>query len=49
MMMERRLKIFMIGGVAVLCGFIVAGNIHDPGSNLLFVQHVFSISRIPSF
>ena len=46
MMMERRLKIFMIGGVAVLCGFIVAGNIHDPGSNLLFVQHVFSMDTI---
>ncbi len=46
MMMERRLKIFMIGGLAVLCGFIVAGNIHDPGSNLLFVQHVFSMDTI---
>ena len=46
MMMERHLKIFMIGGVAVLCGFIVAGNIHDPGSNLLFVQHVFSMDTI---
>ena len=46
MMMERRLKILMIGGVAILCGFIVAGNIHDPGSNLLFVQHVFSMDTI---
>jgi predicted small integral membrane protein len=46
MMMERRLKIFMIGGIAVLCAFIVAGNIHDPGTNLLFVQHVFSMDTI---
>jgi predicted small integral membrane protein len=46
MMVERRLKILMIGGVAVLCGFIFAGNIHDPGSNLLFVQHVFSMDTI---
>ena len=46
MMTERRLKILMIGGLALLCGFIVAGNIHDPGSNLLFVQHVFSMDTI---
>ncbi len=46
MMMERRLKIFMIGGIAVLCGFITAGNIHDPGSNLVFLQHVFSMDTI---
>src|SRR5271156_1286997 len=46
MMVERRLKILMIGGVAILCGFIFAGNIHDPGSNLLFVQHVFSMDTI---
>ena len=46
MMMERRLKILMIGGLALLCGFILAGNIHDPGSNLLFVQHVFSMDTI---
>ena len=46
MMMERRLKILMIGGVTLLCGFIVAGNIHDPGTNLLFVQHVFSMDTI---
>ncbi|HKN27537.1 MAG TPA: DUF2165 domain-containing protein [Roseiarcus sp.] len=45
-MMDRRLKIFMTGGVAVLCAFITAGNIHDPGSNLLFVQHVFSMDTI---
>jgi predicted small integral membrane protein len=46
MMMERRLKILMVGGVTLLCGFIVAGNIHDPGTNLLFVQHVFSMDTI---
>jgi hypothetical protein len=39
MMIERRLKIFMTGGIAVLCAFVVAGNIHDPGTNFLFVQH----------
>jgi predicted small integral membrane protein len=46
MMLDRNLKIFMIGGLAVLCAFITAGNIHDPGSNLLFVQHVFSMDTI---
>ena len=46
MMMERGLKIFMIGGIAVLCVLVVAGNIHDPGTNLLFVQHVFSMDTI---
>ena len=46
MMMERRLKIFMTGGIAVLCIFIVAGNVHDPGANLLFVQHVFGMDTI---
>jgi predicted small integral membrane protein len=46
MMMERGLKIFLCGGITVLCAFIVAGNIHDPGSNLLFVQHVFSMDTI---
>jgi predicted small integral membrane protein len=46
MKLDRNLKIFMIGGLAVLCAFITAGNIHDPGSNLLFVQHVFSMDTI---
>ena len=46
MMMERGLKIFMIGGIAVLCILVVAGNVHDPGTNLLFVQHVFSMDTI---
>ena len=45
-MIERRLKIFMTAGVAALCTFIVAGNIQDPGSNLLFVQHVLSMDTI---
>ena len=46
MMIERGLKIFMTAGVALLCAFIVAGNIEDPGSNLLFVQHVLSMDTI---
>ena len=46
MMIERHLKIFMTGGIAVLCALIVAGNIHDPGTNFLFVQHVFSMDTI---
>jgi len=45
-MMDRRLKIFMTGGLAFLCALITAGNIHDPGSNLLFVRHVFSMDTI---
>ena len=36
----------MISGIAVLCVLVVAGNIHDPGTNLLFVQHVFSMDTI---
>jgi predicted small integral membrane protein len=46
MMMERALKILLTGGIAVLCALIVAGNLHDPGTNLLFVQHVFSMDTI---
>ena len=46
MMVERHLKIFMTAGIAILCGFIVVGNIQDPGSNLLFVQHVLSMDTI---
>jgi predicted small integral membrane protein len=46
MLIERRLKIFMTGGIALLCVLIVAGNIHDPGTNYLFVQHVFSMDTI---
>ena len=46
MMIERGLKIFMTGGVAMLCAFIVVGNIEDPGSNLVFVQHVLSMDTI---
>jgi predicted small integral membrane protein len=46
MMIERLLKMFMTAGIAILCAFIVAGNIQDPGSNLLFVQHVFSMDTI---
>ena len=30
----------------MLCAFIVAGNVEDPGSNLLFVQHVLSMDTI---
>jgi predicted small integral membrane protein len=44
--MERGLKTLMIGGVTLLCGLIVAANIYDPGTNLLFVQHVFSMDTI---
>jgi predicted small integral membrane protein len=46
MMIERRLKIFMTGGIAVLCALIVAGNIQDPETNFLFVRHVFSMDTI---
>ena len=45
-MIETRLKIFMSDGIAVLCALIAAGNINDPGTNSLFVQHVFSIDTI---
>ena len=45
-MLERGLKIFMTGGVALLCAFIVFGNIHDPGTNFLFVQHVLSMDTV---
>jgi Predicted small integral membrane protein (DUF2165) len=46
MMIERRLKILMIGGVAVLSGFIVAGSIHDPDLNYSFVQHVLRMDTV---
>ena len=36
MMIERRLKIFMTGGIAVLCALIVAGNIRS--GDKLFVR-----------
>src|SRR5262249_44897925 len=44
-----RLKIFMTGGLAVLCGLITIGNVHDPESNFKFVQHVLSMdTTLPS-
>src|SRR5271167_3736067 len=47
MMMERIVKIIMSGGLAVLAAFITIGNLHDPGANLKFVEHVLSMDTIP--
>jgi predicted small integral membrane protein len=44
--MERVLKIIMSGGMAILCGLIAYGNIHDPSQNLAFVQHVLSMDTV---
>lgn len=46
MMMERMIKILMSAGLAVLAALIAFGNIHDPGSNLSFVQHILSMDTI---
>lgn len=49
MRIDRRVKILMTGGLAVLCGLVAAGNIHDPGTNFQFVQHVLSMdTTLPS-
>jgi predicted small integral membrane protein len=36
----------MSGGMAILCGLIAYGNIHDPSQNLAFVQHVLSMDTV---
>jgi predicted small integral membrane protein len=46
MMIERLLKILMTGGLAVLCALIAIGNIHDPDTNMSFVQHVLSMDTV---
>ena len=46
MHIDRRLKILMSGGLAVLCGLIAVGNIHDPETNFQFVQHVLSMDTV---
>jgi predicted small integral membrane protein len=43
---NRRLKILLTGGLTVLCGLIALGNINDPQTNFLFVQHVLSMDTI---
>jgi len=43
---NRRLKILMTGGLAVLCGLVTAGNVNDPETNFQFVQHVLSMDTI---
>ncbi len=43
---DRRLKILMSGGLAVLCSLIAIGNIHDPETNFQFVQHVLSMDTV---
>ena len=43
---NRSLKILLTGGLTVLCGLITIGNINDPETNFLFVQHVLSMDTI---
>jgi len=44
--MERWLKIILSAGLAILCGLITFGNIHDPDANLRYVEHVLSMDTI---
>jgi len=46
MMIERLLKILLSGGLAVLCALITIGNIHDPATNMRFVEHVLSMDTL---
>ncbi len=46
MLIERLVKIIMIGGLALLCALIALGNILDPEPNLSSVRHVLSIDTI---
>ena len=46
MMIERILKIIMSGGLAILTALIAYANIHDPGANLKFVEHVLSMDTV---
>jgi predicted small integral membrane protein len=46
MKIDRRLKILMTGSLAVLCGLIAVGNIHDPETNFQFVRHVLSMDTV---
>ncbi len=46
MMIERILKIIMSGGLAILTALIAYANIHDPGANFKFVQHVLSMDTV---
>ena len=46
MHIDRRLKIMMSGGLAILCGLIAVGNIHDPELNYQFVKHVLSMDTV---
>ena len=46
MMIERILKIMMSGVLAILTALIGYANIHDPGANLKFLEHVFSMDTV---
>jgi predicted small integral membrane protein len=46
MRIDRRLKILMTGGLAVLCSLVAIGNVHDPETNFQFVQHVLSMDTV---
>ncbi len=46
MMIERILKIIMSGGLAILTALICYANIHDPGPNLRYVEHVLSMDTV---
>jgi predicted small integral membrane protein len=46
MMIERILKIIASGALAILTALITYANIHDPGANLKFVQHILSMDTV---
>ena len=45
-MIERILKIIASGALAILTALITYANIHDPGANLKFVQHILSMDTV---
>ena len=46
MVVQRGLKILLVGGLAFLCALATRGNLRDPATNYAFVRHVVSMDTI---
>ena len=46
MVVQRGLKILLVGGLAFLCALTTWGNLRDPATNYTFVRHVVSMDTI---
>ena len=46
MVVQRGLKILLVGGSAFLCALTTWGNLRDPATNYTFVRHVVSMDTI---